>query len=221
MCTLAGLSGASVQVSGFSCGLSLCLGEVSVHHFFAYLSKLKYILRWGLKRNIENENVKEHSFDVAVIAHALATIRNRYFGGDINADRVSVVALFHDATEVLTGDLPGPIKYFNPSIAEAYKSVERAAEAKLLTMLPEEMQDDYGRLLNYKEVEEDVAKLVKAADIISAYLKCLQEVDSGNIEFGVAKQRVESMMRGLDMPEVDFFMEKFVPSYRLTLDELG
>src|SRR5690606_4213632 len=98
-----------------------------VHHFFAYIAKLKYILRWGLKRNVENENVKEHSFDVAVIAHALALIRNRYFGGNVDANMLAMVALFHDASEVLTGDLPGPIKYFNPSIAEAYKAVEKAA----------------------------------------------------------------------------------------------
>ena len=107
-----------------------------MHHFFAYISKLKYIIRWGLKRNVEPENVKEHSFDVAVIAHALAVIHNRYFGGTVDANRVAVLALYHDAGEVLTGDLPGPIKYFNPSLAEAYKAVEKAAEEKLIQMLP-------------------------------------------------------------------------------------
>lgn len=192
-----------------------------MYHFFAYVSKLKYILRWGLKRNVENENVKEHSFDVAVIAHALAMIRNTYFDGKLNADKVMVAALYHDASEVLTGDLPGPIKYFNPSIAEAYKSVEKAAEEKLLLMLPEELREKYKPLLNCKESDPEMARIVKAADIIAAYLKCLQEVDSGNHEFGVAKQRVELMMTEFNLPEVTYFMEKFVPSYRLTLDELG
>ena len=192
-----------------------------MYHFFAYLSKLKYILRWGLKRNVENENVKEHSFDVAMIAHALALIRNTYFEGDLDADRVALMALYHDATEVLTGDLPGPIKYFNPSIAEAYKSVEKAAESKLLAMLPEELRTEYEPLLDYSTAEKDYALIVKAADIIAAYLKCLHEVDSGNHEFAVAKQRVESMLADLTLPEVDYFMDKFVPSYRLTLDELG
>lgn len=192
-----------------------------MHHFFAYLSKLKYILRWGLKRNVEDENVKEHSFDVAVIAHALAIIRNTYFAGDIDADRVALMALYHDATEVLTGDLPGPIKYFNPSIAEAYKSVEKAAEEKLIAMLPVELQDHYGPLLDYSQADRAYAQIVKAADVISAYLKCLQEVDSGNHEFGVAKQRVETMLEDIKLPEVDYFLEKFVPSFRLTLDELG
>lgn len=192
-----------------------------MHHFFAYISKLKYILRWGLKRNVENENVKEHSFDVAIIAHALAMIRNTYFDGDLDADRIAVLALYHDATEVLTGDLPGPIKYFNPSIAEAYKTVERAAEEKLLAMLPPELCDAYQPLLNYKVVDEEQARIVKAADIIAAYLKCMQEVDSGNHEFAVAKSRVESMMADLQFPEVAMFMDRFVPSYRLTLDELG
>lgn len=192
-----------------------------MYHFFAYLSKLKYILRWGLKRNVENENVKEHSFDVAMIAHALALIRNTYYGGTLDADRAALMALYHDATEVLTGDLPGPIKYFNPSIAEAYKSVEKAAEVKLLAMLPEELRAQYEPLLDYSRAEKDYALIVKAADIIAAYLKCLQEVDSGNHEFGVAKQRVETMLDELTLPEVEYFMEKFVPSYRLTLDELG
>ena len=190
-------------------------------HFFAYVAKLKYILRWGLKRNVENENVKEHSFDVAVIAHALALIRNRYFDGDIDANQLAVVALYHDASEVLTGDLPGPIKYFNPSIAEAYKDVEKAAKAKLLTMLPEEMQADYAPYIDDSTMTRDLKRIVKAADVLSAYIKCIQEVESNNHEFQVARQRVEGMLAEYDLPEVNFFLEKFLPSYRLTLDELG
>jgi len=192
-----------------------------LYHFFAYVSKLKYILRWGLKRNVENENVKEHSFDVAVIAHALAIIKNRYFDGELNPDRIALMALYHDASEVLTGDLPGPIKYFNPTIAQAYKEVEKAAEEKLITMLPESMREDFLPLIDYKQAGEEVGKLIKTADVISAYLKCIQEVDAGNKEFVVAKERVESVLRDDQQPEVRFFLEKFVPSYRLTLDELG
>lgn len=192
-----------------------------MYHFFAYVSKLKYILRWGLKRNVEDENVKEHSFDVAVIAHALAVIKNRYFDGDLNAERIAMMALYHDASEVLTGDLPGPIKYFNPSIAEAYKEVEKAAEQKLITMLPDEMRSDFLSLIDYKASGSEIAKLIKSADIISAYLKCIQEVDAGNSEFVVAKKRVELLLNDNAQPEVQFFLDKFVPSYRLTLDELG
>jgi len=192
-----------------------------LYHFFAYVSKLKYILRWGLKRNVEDENVKEHSFDVAIIAHSLAIIKNRYFGGELNAERIALMALYHDATEVLTGDLPGPIKYFNPSIAEAYKGVEQAAEDKLLMMLPEAMREDFLPLTNYKLAGPEVSSIIKSADIISAYLKCIQEVDAGNREFTVAKDRVQNLLDASGLPEVEFFLEKFVPSYRLTLDELS
>jgi len=192
-----------------------------VHHFFAYISKLKYIVRWGLKRNVENENVKEHSFDVATIAHALALIRNCYFGGKLDANQIAVIAMYHDASEVLTGDLPGPIKYFNPTIAEAYKEVEKAAKTKLLTMLPDELQADYAPLIQDHLLPTDTRKLLKAADVLSAYIKCIQEVESNNHEFQVAKQRVEGMLGEYDLPEVAYFMEKFLPSFRLTLDELG
>jgi len=182
---------------------------------------LKYILRWGLKRNVENENVKEHSFDVAIIAHALAIIKNQYFEGDLNAERIAVMALYHDASEVLTGDLPGPIKYFNPTIAEAYKEVEKAAEQKLITMLPDEMRADFISLIDYKASGGEIGSLIKSADIISAYLKCIQEVDAGNAEFAVAKERVELLLSDNAQPEVQYFLDNFVPSYRLTLDELG
>lgn len=190
-----------------------------MYHFFAYVSKLKYIVRWGLKKNIETENVKEHSFDVAIIAHALAVIRNRYFDGELDANAVAVMALYHDASEVLTGDLPGPIKYFNPEIARAYKEVEAAARQKLLTMLPEPMQADYHPLLE-EEAGDGVKQLIKAADVLSAYIKCLREVDSNNHEFLVAKERVENMLKDYEQPEIVYFIEHFLPSFRLTLDEL-
>ena len=192
-----------------------------MHHFFAYVSKLKYILRWGLKRNVESENVKEHSFDVATIAHALALIRNRVFGGNLDANQIAVVAMYHDASEVLTGDLPGPIKYFNPAIAEAYKEVEKEAKAKLLTMLPQELRSDYAPFIEDHKLPDDIRKLLKAADVLSAYIKCIHEVESQNHEFQVAKQRVEGMLGEYDLPEVQYFLDKFMPSYLLTLDELG
>ena len=192
-----------------------------MHHFFAYISKLKYILRWGLKRNTEPENVKEHSFDVATIAHALAVIRNRFYGGELDANQIAVIAMYHDASEVLTGDLPGPIKYFNPAIAEAYKEVEKEAKTKLITMLPQELRQDYAPLIEDHKQPDDIRKLLKAADVLSAYIKCIHEVESQNHEFQVAKQRVEGMLCAYDLPEVNYFMEKFMPSYLLTLDELG
>lgn len=192
-----------------------------MHHFFAYVSKLKYILRWGLKRNVEPENVKEHSYDVATIAHALALIRNRVYGGDLDANRIAVIAMYHDASEVLTGDLPGPIKYFNPAIAEAYKEVEKEAKTKLISMLPDELQEDYAPLIEDHKLPEDIRRLLKAADVLSAYIKCIHEVESHNHEFQVAKQRVEGMLGEYGLPEVNYFMEKFLPSFRLTLDELG
>ena len=132
-----------------------------------------------------------------------------------------MMALYHDASEVLTGDLPGPIKYFNPSIAEAYKEVEKAAEQKLISMLPNEMRPDFLSLIDYKASWGEIGRLIKSADIISAYLKCIQEVDAGNAEFAVAKERVELLLSDNARPEVKFFLDKFVPSYRLTLDELG
>jgi len=196
-------------------------GVITLHHFFAYVAKLKYILRWGLKRNVEEENVKEHSFDVASIAHALAVIRNRFFEGQLDPNKIAVIALYHDASEVLTGDLPGPIKYFNPSIAEAYKDVEKAAKQKLLTMLPTELQEEYAPLINEHLLPDDTRRLIKAADVISAYIKCIHEVESNNHEFQVAKDRVEGMLKQIELPEVRYFIETFLPSYRLTLDELG
>lgn len=189
-------------------------------HFFAYVSKLKYITRWGLKRNTRTENVQEHSHEVAVIAHGLATIRNLHFDGTVNADRIAVIALFHDASEVLTGDLPAPIKYFNPKIKDAYQAIERVAEEKLLDMLPQPLKDHYASLLIYSDVSKEEKAIIKAADLISAYIKCLEEVQASNTEFQVAKERVKNMLWEIDLPEVRFFMEHFLPSYSLTLDEL-
>lgn len=188
--------------------------------FFAYISRLKWIKRWGLKRNIEEENVMEHSWHVATIAHALALIHRHYFAGTIDANQVAVTALYHDASEIITGDLPSPIKYHSPSIQAAYKAIEAEAEQDLLALLPEKLQADYAPLLLHDRVDAKVARFVKAADLISAYVKCQQELQAGNQEFSKALIDIEQRIRNLNMPEVEQFMSLFNESYLLTLDEL-
>lgn len=190
-------------------------------HFFAYLSRMKHIQRWGLMRNNRQENIQEHSLQVAMVAHALALIHNRRFGGRVGADRVAVLAMFHDASEVITGDLPTPVKYFNDSIRESYKAIEREAEDRLLEMLPEEMREDYRTLLPEDAPDADQQRLIKAADAVCGYLKCVEEEESGNAEFSQARRVLAEKIERLEMPEVDYFMETFAPSFSLTLDELN
>ncbi|HLB59301.1 MAG TPA: 5'-deoxynucleotidase [Bdellovibrionota bacterium] len=194
---------------------------MGMSHFFAYISKMKFIYRWGLKRNTHNENIQEHSYQVAVIAHALAVIRNKVFGGSINPDRVAVLALFHDVSEVLTGDLPTPIKYFNPKINTAYKEIEKVADRRLFSMLPEQLKPEYKPIFFQNGKDSEHRLLVKAADVICAYLKCLEEVKSGNQEFVMAEKSLKEKVEKLKLPEVCFFLEKYVPSFSLTLDELN
>lgn len=188
-------------------------------HFFAYLSRMKFIKRWGLMHNTYSENVQEHSLRVAQIAHALALIRNRRFGGSVNPERVVVLALYHDANEVLTGDLPSPVKYFNPDIQKAYHAIEATAAERLVKMLPEELESDYRDVI----LPDDDAHLqiVKAADKLCAYIKCLEETAAGNKEFSQAEQSLQKTVEAIDLPEVKYFVETFVPSFRLTLDELN
>ena len=188
------------------------------HRFFALISRMRYIGRWGLMRNTFEENIQEHSHQVAVLAHALAVIRNRCFGGCVDEGAVAVAALYHDAPEILTGDLPTPIKYYNPQIRDSYKQVEYVAEDKLLRMLPRELQGDYEEVL--RPSDEQVQELVKAADKLSAHIKCLEELRSGNSEFSKAKKSIEADLRSRHMPEVEYFFENFIPSFSLTLDEL-
>ena len=187
-------------------------------HFFAYVSRMRFIQRWALMRNTAQENVQEHSHQVAVLAHALAVIRNEKFGGSVDAGQVAVAALYHDASEILTGDMPTPIKYDNPDIQKAYKEVEAVAEQKLLHMLPEELQGVYAPVITGQggEIEE----LVKAADKLSAYIKCVEELKAGNDEFKKAAQQTMDAMLAMNLPELQYFIEHFLPSYRLTLDEL-
>ena len=192
-----------------------------MYHFFSYMAKMKHIKRWGLMRNTREENIQEHSLQTAMIAHALAVIRNTVFGGDIDANRVMALAVYHEAGEVITGDLATPIKYFNPEIKQAYKQIEQLAEQKLVKMLPEAMQGVYEELILGREEDREVYALIKAADKICAYLKCIEEMSAGNKEFEKAQTTIKKAIDTIDMPEVKYFMDTFVPSFELTLDELN
>ena len=190
-------------------------------HFFAYLARMKFIRRWGLMHNTYPENIQEHSLRVAMIAHALGVIRNRLFQGRANPERAAVLALFHDASEVLTGDLPTPVKYFNPDIRTAYQAIESVANRKLLDMVPRELQDDFRALFFDQEADREHRELVKAADRLAAYIKCLEELAAGNHEFSKAEKALRASVEALTLPEVRYFLETFVPSFKPTLDELG
>jgi 5'-deoxynucleotidase len=189
-------------------------------HFFAWMARMKFIRRWGLMHSTHAENIQEHSLRVAMIAHALAVIRNRLFGGDLDPDRAAVLGMYHDASEVLTGDLPRPVKYFNPAIETAYHTIERVAREKLLAAIPPALQRDYRALLVPGEVERAHLEVVKAADKLCAYLKCLEETSAGNREFVEAEKVLRQSVEGVELPEVRYFLSTFVPSFRLTLDEL-
>jgi 5'-deoxynucleotidase len=189
-------------------------------HFFAYLSRMRFIRRWGLMHSTQAENIQEHSLRVAMIAHALAITRNRLFGGAVSPERVAVLGMYHDAGEVLTGDLPRPVKYFNPEIEASYRRIETVARDKLLGMVPDPLRGDYGGLLHQTSAPADEQALVTAADKLCAYMKCLEEVTAGNREFGQAEQALRDTIEAIDLPEVRYFIATFVPSFRLTLDDL-
>jgi len=190
-------------------------------HFFAYMARMKHIKRWGLMRNTCEENIQEHSLQAAMIAHALAVIKNRFFDGNVDPERIATLAIYHEAGEVITGDLATPIKYFNPEIKKAYKDIESVAGRKLFDMLPNELKPDYESLLLNPMAETESYRIVKAADKLCAYIKCLEELKAGNKEFAKAKEAVEKAIRGLKMPEVKYFMDNFIESFNLTLDELN
>ena len=189
-------------------------------NFFAYISRMRYIGRWSLMRNSLPENIQEHSHMVAVLAHALGVIRRDVFHVPCNPDEAATVALFHDSAEILTGDLPTPIKYHSNEIRDAYKEVEALACRKLLDTLPEELRGAYEPLLD-GETEERVHDLVKAADKLSAYIKCIEERKAGNNEFLSAEAQTRKILEESHMPEVDYFLEHFIPAFELNLDELG
>ena len=194
----------------------------SMSHFFAYLSRMKYIQRWGLMHNVHTENIQEHSLQVSMIAHALAVIKNRVFDGNVNPERVVVLALYHDASEVITGDLPTPIKYFSPEIKKAYKKIEHVANKRLYKMLPDELKPDFESIFfsEENETENQHWQLVKAADKISAYFKCVEERKVGNLEFAQAEKVLRKSVEDTKLPEVEYFMKHFSQSVELTLDEL-
>lgn len=187
--------------------------------FFAYLSRMRYIDRWALMRNALPENVQEHSHMVAVLAHALAVICREVFHGAIDPGEAAIAGLYHDAPEILTGDLPTPVKYFNPGIRDAYKQVEQVSADKLLSMLPGELRGSFASYVR-EELDGELLKLVKAADKLSAYIKCLEELKAGNLEFKLAAEQTRRALEESPLPEVEYFLERFLPAFSLTLDEL-
>ena len=189
------------------------------HHFFALISRMRYIGRWGLMRNTFEENIQEHSHMVAVLAHALAVIRRDVFGGDIDPGQAAVLALYHDAPEILTGDLPTPVKYYNPEIRDAYREVETVSARRLLSMLPDALRPAYEPLL-LADPESGYHAVVKAADKLSAYIKCVEELKAGNSEFRQAAEQTRQALEASPLPEVGYFLEHFMPGFELTLDEL-
>jgi 5'-deoxynucleotidase len=190
------------------------------HGFFAYVFRMRYIARWALMRNTRTENVEEHSYEVAVLAHALAVIGRDVFHKDVNPDRAATAALFHDAPEIITGDLPTPVKYRNPEIKNAYQDIETRARQRLCEMLPEDLRADFVPYIQPDESGE-IWQLVKAADRLSAYIKCLTEEKLGNGEFAKAKETILESLKASPLPEVQDFLAEFVPSYTLTPDELS
>ncbi len=191
--------------------------------FYAAISRMKYIERWALMRNSREENLSEHSMEVAMIAHALCLIGNKRYGKKLNADRAAVIGLFHDATEIITGDMPTPVKYYNKEIRQAFGEIEQEAQERLLSKLPDDLKEDYRRIFEGEEEEAYLRRLVKAADKLSALIKCMEESKSGNGEFAIAGQTIEKAVKEMaeELPEVGDFVRDFLPAYGKTLDELA
>ena len=188
------------------------------YRFFALISRMRYITRWGLMRNTYSENIQEHSHMVAVLSHALALIRRDILGLPADPERCATAALYHDASEILTGDLPTPIKYYNPEIKEAYKQVERLSGDKLLELLPDRLRESFSPLIH--ETDESVRAIVKAADKLSAHIKCVEELKSGNLEFESAAQQTYRALQQMELAELDWFMEHCLPAFGKNLDQL-
>lgn len=195
------------------------------YNFFATISRMKYIERWALMRNSRAENLSEHSLEVAMIAHALCVIGNVRHGKNLDADKAALIGLYHDSSEIITGDMPTPVKYYNEGIQSAYKEVESIAEKKLLNELPNDLRPEFEKLYRAEPTEDDryMRRLVKAADKLSAYIKCIEEENSGNREFRSAKKSIEKKLSSMsaELPEIVDFMNDFIPSYGKTLDELS
>ena len=187
--------------------------------FFAVVSRMKYINRWSLMRNTITENISEHSLETAFIAHALALIRNKRFGGNVDPERCALLAMYHDTTEIITGDLPTPVKYYNSDIKGAYDEIEKKAENTLLSYLPDDLREYYEPLLSPTEEEKELWQLVKGADKLSALIKCIEERKMGNADFLSAEKSTLKTVQKMDIPEVKVFLDEFIPAYGLTLDE--
>lgn len=188
-------------------------------HFFAVMSRMKYINRWGLMNNTKTENISEHSLNVAMIAHALVVISNKRFNTNLNPEHAAMLGIYHDASEIITGDMPTPIKYFNPKISEVYKQIERVAEEKLVSYLPQDLRDEFVPLLTVSEEDSEYVPYLKAADKLSALIKCIEEEKIGNKEFSKAHIATETALENMNLPYVDVFLNEFLPSFYLTLDE--
>lgn len=189
------------------------------YNFFAMMSRMKYINRWGLMRNTFTENISEHSLETAFIAHVLALYRNIRFGGNVDAERCALLALYHDVTEIITGDMPTPVKYFNPEIKGEYDKVEKIAAEKLLSYLPEDLKPYYRPLIIHSEEDRELCVLVKAADKLSALIKCREECRMGNVDFSSAEKATLEAVHAMELPEAEEFMKDFMGSYDLPLDE--
>lgn len=190
-------------------------------HFFAMMSRMKFIKRWSLMRNSQSENICEHSLEVAMIAHALAVISNKRLGNHLDEKKAALMGMYHDSTEIITGDMPTPIKYFNPEIRGAFKEVEKVAANKLVSMLPEDLKPSYEDLFFKQEADRELWILVKAADKLSALIKCIEEAKAGNKEFVQAEQTLRNTIKEMNRKEIDIFFEEFLPSFEKTLDELN
>ena len=190
------------------------------YSFFAMISRMKYIDRWALMRNTDRESLDSHSKEVAVIAHALAVIGNKRFGKNYNPDRAAVLGLYHDAHEIITGDMPTPVKYQNDDILEAFKAVEDSANEKLLGKLPEDLREEFSSLLTGENEDEELLVLIKAADRLSALIKCIEEHKAGNTEFKETEKSTLKRIKKMNVPEVEVFLNEFLPAYEQTLDSL-
>ena len=192
--------------------------EMEDRKFFALISRMKYINRWGLMRNAVTENISEHSLETAFIAHVLALYRNVRFGGNVDPERTALLAMYHDVTEIITGDLPTPVKYYNEEIKRQYGRLEETAGEKLIGYLPEDLREYYRPLMGKTEEESELWQLVKAADKLSALIKCIEERNMGNLDFANAEQSTLKALHDMKLPEAEEFIKEFLPSYGLTLD---
>ena len=190
-------------------------------HFFAMLARMKYISRWGLMNNTKSENISEHSLQVAMFAHLLVLLHNERTGDNLNAERAALLGMYHDATEIITGDMPTPVKYYNPEIVSSYKKVEKLAGERLVSMLPENLEDIYREIILMENKDDEcLIPYVKAADKLSALVKCIEEIRMGNDEFRQAKSATEKALSEMNIPEIELFSHIFLPSFSCTLDEM-